>query len=106
MSKSHTPVRVEIPDLNGEKESLSNFLLKHFKLKSKLISDGLELDGEDVSTFELQRMVTKFVNSKKLNSTHWAAVEGKVVKINRFNRKKDEKKNKHPQTASTIRHGW
>ena len=95
-----------MPDLNGEKESLSNFLLKHFKLKSKLISDGLELDGEDVSTFELQRMVTKFVNSKKLNSTHWAAVEGKVVKINRFNRKKDEKKNKHPQTASTIRHGW
>jgi hypothetical protein len=106
MSKSHSPVRVEMPDLDSEKESLANFLLKHFKLKSVVISDGLELDGADVSTFELQRRVTKWVNSKKLNITHWAAVESNVVKIKRFNRKKEEKKNKHPQTAATIKHGW
>ena len=106
MSKSHSPIRVEMADLDSEKDSLANFLLKHFKLKSKLIIDGLELNGADVSTFELQRMVTKFLNSKKLNSTHWAGVEGSVVKTKRFNRKKEEKKNKHPQTAATIKHGW
>ncbi|MGO8806487.1 MAG: hypothetical protein ACLQO7_07775 [Candidatus Bathyarchaeia archaeon] len=106
MSKSHNPVRVEMPDLDDEKDSLANFLQKHFKLKSVIISDGLQLDGAEVSTMELQRMVTKFVNSKKLNSSHWAAVDGNAVKIRRFNHKKEEKKNKHPQTASTIKHGW
>jgi hypothetical protein len=29
-----------------------------------------------------------------------------VVKINRFKHEKKEKKNKHPVTASTIKHGW
>jgi hypothetical protein len=106
MSKSHNPVRVEMVDLDSEKESLANFLLKHFKLKSSIIHDGLQLDGAEVSTVELQRMVSKWVNSKKLNISHWAAVESNVVKINKFNRKKEEKKNKHPQTASTIKHGW
>lgn len=104
MSPSH--VRVEMPDLEGEKESLAGFLLKHFKLTSKPNQDGLELKADDVSSFELQRMVTKFVNSKKLNSTHFVAVENNAVKIKRFNHKKEEKKNKHPQTASTIKHGW
>jgi hypothetical protein len=75
-------------------------------LASKPNQDGLALNGDDVSTFELQRMVTKFVNSKKLNSSHFVAVENNAVKIKRFNRKKEEKKNKHPQTASTIKHGW
>ncbi len=103
---SKNPVRVEMPDLDEEKESLANFLQKHNKLSSTIISDGLTLKGEDVSTFELQRIVTKFINSKRLNLTHWTAVEGNAVKIKRFNHKKDEKKNKHPQTASTIRHGW
>ena len=93
-------------DLDEEKESLANFLQKHFKLNYKVIHDGLELNGEEVSTFELQRMVNKFVNSKRLNLTHWVAVESNVVKIKKFNRKKEEKKSKHPQTASTIRHGW
>jgi len=104
MSPSH--VRVEMPDLEGDKESLASFLLKHFKLASKPNQDGLALNGDDVSTFELQRMVTKFVNSKKLNSSHFVAVENNAVKIKRFNRKKEEKKNKHPQTAATIKHGW
>ena len=93
-------------DLDEEKESLANFLQKHFKLNYKVIHDGLELNGEEVSTFELQRMVNKFVNSKRLNLTHWVAVESNVVKIKKFNHKKEEKKSKHPQTASTIRHGW
>ena len=93
-------------DLDEEKEGLANFLQKHFKLNYKVIHDGLELNGEEVSTFELQRMVNKFVNSKRLNLTHWVAVESNVVKIKKFNRKKEEKKSKHPQSVSTIRHGW
>jgi len=101
-----SPVRVEMADVVDEKENLANFLRKHFKLSPTLKEEGLELKGEEVSTFELQRMVNKFVNSKRLNLTHWVAAEGNVVKIKRFNREKKEKKNKHPVTASTIHHGW
>lgn len=103
---SEIPVRVEMVDLDEQKESLANFLQKHNKLESKIIRDGLELNGVDVSAFELQRMVNKFVNSKGLNLTHWVVVESNVVKIRRFNKKKEDKKNKHPQTAATIKHGW
>jgi hypothetical protein len=61
---------------------------------------------EEVSTYALARRVNKFVYRKNLNSTHWVTVENDVVKINRFKHEKKEKKNKHPVTASTIKHGW
>jgi hypothetical protein len=106
MSKSQGYVKVEMNDLDSQKESLANFLHKHFKLDSSLNEQGLELNGAVVSTYELLRMVNKFVNSKRLNSTHWVSVEGNAVKINRFRQQKKEKKNKHPVTASVIKHGW
>ena len=106
MSKSQDHVKVEMNDLDGEKDSLSNFLQKHFKLNSSLNQEGLELNGAEVSTYELLRMVNKFVNSKGLNRTHWVNVEGNAVKINRFRQQNKEKKNKHPVTASVIKHGW
>ena len=106
MFNSKISLKVEMNDLDCEKESLAYFLQKHFELKSSLNQNGLELNGADVSTFKLLKMVNKFLNSKKLNSTHWANVQGNAVKINRFNRKKKEKKSKHPVTASTIKHGW
>ena len=93
-------------DLGYENESLASFLQKHFKLNSSLNEEGLELNGADVSTFELSRMVNKFVNSKGLNRTHWVNVQGSAVKINRFKHENKEKKNKHPVTASVIKHGW
>ena len=93
-------------DLDGEKENLAKFLLSQFKLNSLLTSQGLELNMDDVSTFSLARMVKKFVYHKNLNSTYWVDVENNVVRINRFKHKKEEKKNKHPTTASTISHGW
>jgi len=105
MFQSKSLVKVEMNDLDSEKESLANFLHKHFKLNSSLNQQGLELNGEDVSTYELLRMVNKFVNSKGLNRTHWVNVAGNAVKINRFKHEK-EKKNKHPVTASVIKHGW
>jgi hypothetical protein len=106
MFKSQSRIKVEMNDLDSEKESLANFLHKHFRLNSSLNQQGLELNGVDVSTYELLRMVNKFVNSKKLNSTHWVGVEGNVVKINRFKHQNKEKKNKHPVTPSIIKHGW
>ena len=99
-------VKVDMADLDGEKENLGNFLRSQFKLNSSITSEGLELNMEDVSTYALARMVTKFVYRKNLNSTHWVTVENNVVKINRFKNQKKAKKNKHPTTPSTIKHGW
>lgn len=93
-------------DLDEEKESLAKFLQTQFKLNSSIIREGLELSMDDVSTFALARDVTKFVYRKHLNGTHWVDVKNNVVKINRFEHKKEAKKNKHPTTASTIKHGW
>ncbi len=99
-------VKVEMNDLISESESLANFLTKHYKLQPSLDRKGLEVNSEDVSTFGVQRMVNKFLGSKKLNSTHWASVQSKIVVINKFNRQKREKKNKHPVAPHMISHGW
>ncbi|MGA3060103.1 MAG: hypothetical protein ABSD92_06995 [Candidatus Bathyarchaeia archaeon] len=104
--KHKSVVKVYMPDLNSEKENLSNFLLSHSKLNSAITSEGLELNMDDISTHALARIVTKFLYHKNLNSTHWVTVENNVVKINRFKHEKKEKKNKHPVTPSLIKHGW
>ena len=99
-------VKVDMGDLDGEKENLANFLRSQLRLNSSITPEGLELNMEDISTYALARRVNKFVYRKNLNSTHWVTVENDVVKINRFKHEKKEKKNKHPVTASTIKHGW
>jgi len=93
-------------DLDNEKENLSNFLRIHFRLHSSLNNVGLELNEEDVSPQELAKMVNKFVYHKNLNSTHWVALENKIVKINQFKHAKKTKENKNPVTPSIIKHGW
>ena len=99
-------VKVNMGDLDGEKENLANFLHSHFALNSKITSGGLALNMEEASTYTVARGVTKFVYRKNLNSTHWVTVENNVVKIKRFKNQKSAKNNKHPVTASTIKHGW
>ena len=100
-----TVVKVDIGDLGEEIENLAKFLNHQFKLNSSVIPGGLELKMDDVSTFALARMVTKFVYRKNLNGNHWVDVKNNVVKINRFNLDKKVKKNKHPTAPSTIKHG-
>ena len=99
-------VKVDMADLDGEKENLANFLHSQFGLNSSITTEGLKINMEEVSTYALARKVNKFVYRKNLNSTHWVTVENDAVKINRFKHEKKEKKNKHPVTASTIKHGW
>ena len=85
-------VKVDMADLDGEKENLANFLRSQFGLNSSITSEGLELNMDDVSTYALARRVNKFVYRKNLNSTHWVTVENNVVKINRFNTKRKLRK--------------
>jgi len=99
-------VKVDMYEMDSEKENLSNFLLKQFKLKSSVTREGLELKMEDVSTYALVRMVTKFIYQYHLNRAFWVNCQNNVVKINRFMHKKEKKKNKNAVTASIISHGW
>ena len=105
--KHKNVVKVDIADLDNEKEALANFLRSKFKLNSSITLKGLELNMDDVSTYSLARMVNKFVYHKNLNGTHWVTVENTVVKINRF-KGKTKKKEKHKKTRphQNITQSW
>jgi len=97
-------VKVDMADLDGEKENLANFLLSHYKLNSSMTSKGLELNMDDVTIISLASMVNKFVYHKNLNSTHWVTVENNVVKINKFkgsNKKKEKHQKESPHQSAT-----
>jgi hypothetical protein len=105
--KHKSLVKVDMADLEVEKENLANFLLSQFKLNSSITPKGLELNMEDVPTYSLARMVKKFVYHKNLNNTHWVNVENNVVKINRFKgttKKKEQHKKSMPN--QNITQSW
>jgi hypothetical protein len=99
-------VKVDMADLDGEKESLANFLLSQFKLNSSITPKGLELTAEDVPTYSLARMVNKFVYHKNLNRTHWVTVENNVVKINKFKGTAKKEKHKKSLPHQNITQSW
>jgi hypothetical protein len=97
-------IKVEMSDLESEKTNLAEFLCRQFKLNPSLTSKGLELNIEEVPTYSLVRMVTKFLHHKNYNSTHWVSMENNAVKINRFkviNKKKEKHKKSAPHQSIT-----
>ncbi len=99
-------VKVRMRELDSEKENLAKFLLSQSKLTSTITSDGLELNMEEVPTYSLARMVTKFLHNKNLSNTYFVDVDNNVVRINRFKHENKVKKNKHPTTPSIMKHGF
>ena len=100
-------LKVDLGELEDERESLSNFL--RLKLKVDVTSSGNKVlvDSENLSSKELKRMVNKFVYHQNLMDKYWVALESDVVKINKFKRsEKEEKRKKKGTPPSTIRHGW
>ncbi len=95
-----------MPDLESEREKLAGFLLSQFKLNSTITREGLELNLDDVPTYSLARMVTKFVHHQNLSNKYWVSAEINVVKINKFKHEKKAKENKHPVTPSIMKHGF
>jgi len=98
---------VDLGELEDERESLSSFL--HAKLRVDVTSSGNKVfvDSENLSPEELKRLVNKFVYHRNLMNRYWVALEGGVVKINKFKRpEKKEKREKKGTPPSTIKHGW
>ena len=96
-------LRVDLGDLQSEKERLSSFLQLKLKVNVVPVGDKLSVKSEKLYAQELQRVVTKFVYHRSLNSTHWVSVEGSTVRINRFKgaakKKEKHKKDTLHQTA-------
>ena len=102
---SHTnKLRLELGDLQNEKEHLSSFLQSKLKVTVTQKGNKLTVNSEKLTAQKLHHAVNKFIYHQKFNSTHWVSTEGTTVKINRFKGKdkknKKDKKNTNPhQTA-------
>ena len=97
-------LKVDLGELEGERESLSSFLSSKLKSDVTLRGNKLFVDSDFSSSKELKRLVNTFVYHRNLNHKYWVALENGVVKINkRFEKKGKQKKG---TTPSTIKHGW
>jgi hypothetical protein len=100
-------LRVDLGELEDEKESLSSFLRSKLKVNVTSSGNKLLIDSENLSPKELKRMVNKFIYRRNLMNRYWVALESSVVKINKFDRSEKPKKRKGKGIPpSTVRHGW
>ena len=103
-------LEVDLGDLENEQEHLSGFLKSSTKVDFVSNKGKLSTDSEKIAPQELQRLVTKFVYRRNLNSSHWVSLEGSVVKINKFksDSKKPEKQHKKSSSSSSssITQSW
>jgi hypothetical protein len=99
-------LKVDLGELKDECEALSSFLSS--KLKADVTSSGNKIfvDTNSSSSSELKRLVTKFVYRRHLNHKYWVALEGDIVKVNKFKRFEKKEKEKKGIIPSTIKHGW
>ena len=87
-----------------ETELLISFLKDAFKVSVTRVGNKLTFEPPYLSAQELQRVATKFIYKRNLNSCYYVSVDGSAVKINTFKgaRKKQEKQKKDTlhQTAA------
>jgi hypothetical protein len=99
-------LKVDLGDLQNEKENLTSFLQLHLKVSVSQVEDKLTVDSEKVSVQELEHVVNKFVYHRDLNGTHWVSVEGATVKINRFKVIEKKEKNEKEPPHQTAAQSW
>lgn len=98
-------LKIDLGELEDQKDSLSEFLSQTQNLKVTSESHSLLIDS--VSSPEaVEKRVQKFIYHQHLNNTYWAALEGGTVKIHKFKQKKVEGTKKRPTPPSMIKHGW
>jgi hypothetical protein len=105
--KAKQKLQVDLGDLKNEKEQLSAYLQLHLKVTVSQAGDKLTMDQEKGSAQNLQHAVTKYIYHKNLNSTHYASLEGYIVKINRFKASsKNKEKHKEEHQHQTAIQSW
>ena len=101
-NNSQMELKVDLGDLQNEKENLTSFLQLHLKVPVSQVENKLTVDSEKVSVQELEHVVNKFVYHRDLNGTHWVSVEGATVKINRF-KVIEKKENPEKEPLQSVR---
>ncbi len=104
--KPQMEFKVDLGDLQNEKENLTSFLQLHLKVSVSQVEDKLSVESEVVSLQELEHVVNKFVYHRDLNRTHWVSVEGTTVKINKFKVTEKEKKPEREPPHQTAAQSW
>jgi hypothetical protein len=101
-------LKVDLGDLQNEKEKLAIYLQTHNKINTTEIKNGLGVNTDDASLTDLKKAVNKFIYHQKLNSTHWVSLEPDCVKINKFKttKKAETKKQKKGQQRASITQSW
>jgi hypothetical protein len=105
-NKPQTGTKIDLGDLQKEKEKLISFLQEHYKMPSTEVQGELIVNSENVPSSDVQHAVTKFIYHMNLNGTHWASLEGTTVKINRFKEEKKKKKAKKEPPHQTAVQSW
>jgi hypothetical protein len=99
--------QVDLGDLHGEKANLTSFLQSKLKFTITENQNRLLLDSDTLPSVELQRIVTKFLYHKNLNNTHYASLDGNLVRINTFKGvNKKTKKTKKDTLHQTATQSW
>mgnify|MGYP001595884911 CR=1 FL=1 len=106
MFSGRKKLKVDLGELEDEKEPLSSFMRKSLNEEVAFDGHNLLIDSEKLSVQELKVLVNKFIYHRHLSNECWVAVEGGVVKIRRFKEKKSEKRKRPATPPSTIKHGW
>ena len=100
-------LRVDLGELEDERESLASFLRSTLKVDVTSNDHNLLVYSAELSSQGLKRLVNKFVYHRNLNNKYWVALEGGGVKITRFKGVEKSQKRKTKGTPpSTIKHGW
>ena len=99
-------LKVDLSELENERESLSSFLSSKLKADVTLRGNKIFVDSDFSSSSELKRLVNKFVYHRNLNHAYWVALENGVVKINKLKRSEKKGKQKKGTIPSTVKHGW
>lgn len=98
---------VDMSGLEDERETLCGFLRSRLKVDITASGRKLLIDSEYLSPKELKRLVNKFIYHRNLMNKYWVALEGNVVKIEKFKHSERHEKQKKKETPpSTIKHGW
>lgn len=100
-------LKVDLGELEDERESLSSFLRTTLKVEVTFDGNNVSVDSEKLSPQELKRLVSKFIYRRRLNNKYWVSLEGGAVEIRKFKGvKESEKRKKKVTPPSTIKHGW
>ena len=106
-NRDQTKFEVDLGDLQNEREHLSSFLQSKLKVPVAPVGKKLTVNSEKLSAQELQRVVTKFVYHRNFSNTHWVAIEGTTIKINRFKgAAKKTEKHKKSMPHQTATQSW